>query len=413
MNIQCFGFRETEFSTESVFSLWRAIGARGSCQPCIMAAKQTRREGTLLKFSINKTELQNALAIVIKGVSTRSTLPVLSGVLIEAVGDSLVLQTTDLELSIQYTTAALVEAEGKAVVPGKLFSDIVKNLPDAAVHVEADEDNALITCDSSSFSIKALNYEDFPGFPHVDVSRRIEVPFAQFASMVKRVARSVSKDESRAILTGALVTLEEDCFKMVATDSYRLALTEVKLDNPSADEFEAVISGSFLQDIASLPKTESTVQIALAQNQILVSCGDTVFINRRIEGNFPNYKQLLSGKHATRAKIDVDRLVAAVKRTSLLGSASTPVKFDINAASQTVQLSAASQDVGSAQETLSCGVEGEDVEIAFNYAYVLDGLSVMPGDTVTLEVGSSREPGIFRIDGAENYLYLVMPVRIS
>ena len=366
-----------------------------------------------MKFSINKTELQNALAIVIKGVSTRSTLPVLSGILIEAVGDSLVLQTTDLELSIQYTTAALVEIEGKAVVPGKLFSDIVKNLPDAAVHVEADEDNALITCDSSSFSIKALNYEDFPGFPHVDVSQRIEVPFAQFASMVKRVARSVSKDESRAILTGALVTLEENSFKMVATDSYRLALTEIELGNPSADEFEAVISGSFLQDIASLPKTESMVQIALAQNQILVSCGDTVFINRRIEGNFPNYKQLLSGKHATRAKIDVDRLVAAVKRTSLLGSASTPVKFDINAASQTVQLSAASQDVGSAQETLSCGVEGEDAEIAFNYAYVLDGLSVMPGDTVTLEVGSSREPGIFRIDGSENYLYLVMPVRIS
>ena len=140
-----------------------------------------------MKLSISKSELQNALAIVIKGVSTRSTLPVLSGILLEATGDSLVLQATDLELSIQYSTAALVEEEGKAVVPGKLFSDIVKNLPDAAVHVEADEENALITCDSSSFSIKALNYEDFPGFPHVEASQRIEVPFTKFAAMVKRL----------------------------------------------------------------------------------------------------------------------------------------------------------------------------------------------------------------------------------
>ena len=139
-----------------------------------------------MKFSISKANSQNALAIVIKGVSTRSTLPVLSGILLEATGDSLVLQATDLELSIQYSTAALVEEEGKAVVPGKLFSDIVKNLPDAAVHVEADEENALITCDSSSFSIKALNYEDFPGFPHVEASQRCEVPFTKFAAMVKK-----------------------------------------------------------------------------------------------------------------------------------------------------------------------------------------------------------------------------------
>ena len=378
-----------------------------------MTRSRKEREKVSLKLSISKSELQNALAIVIKGVSTRSTLPVLSGILLEATGDSLVLQATDLELSIQYSTAALVEEEGKAVVPGKLFSDIVKNLPDAAVHVEADEENALVTCDSSSFSIKALNYEDFPGFPHVEASQRIEVPFTKFAAMVKKVARAVSKDESRAILTGALVTLEENHFKMVATDSYRLALAEVELSDSAADEFKAVISGSFLQDIASLPKTESNVQIALAENQILVSCEGTVFINRRIEGNFPNYKQLLSGKHGTRAKIDVSHLVAAVKRTSLLGSSSTPIKFDLNAASQTVQLSAASQDVGSAQETLSCSIEGDDAEIAFNFAYVLDGLSSVSSDSVYLEVGTSREPGIFKAEAPEKFLYLVMPVRIS
>lgn len=160
-----------------------------------------------MKFSINRTELANALSIVLKGVSTRSTLPVLSGILIEAAGDKIILQATDLELSIQYSVAALVEEEGRTVVPGKLFSEIVKNLPDAAVHVEATDEQAFVTCDTSSFSIRALNAEDFPGFPRVDVHQKIEIPFHQFSTMVKRVSRVVSKDESRAILTGVLITL--------------------------------------------------------------------------------------------------------------------------------------------------------------------------------------------------------------
>lgn len=366
-----------------------------------------------MKFSISKAELQNAISIVLKGVSTRSTLPVLSGILLDAHDDRLVMQATDLELSIQYSVAALVEEEGKTVVPGKLFSEIVKSLADAAVHVEAHDEQAYITCDTSSFSIKVLNYEDFPGFPSVEARQHIEVPFAQFSSMVKRVSRVVSRDESRAILTGVLITLEGGQLRMVATDSYRLAVTEAALPDATADEFQAVIAGSFLSEIASLPKTASPVSIALADNQIVVTCEDTVFINRRIEGNFPNYKQLLPDTYVTRATLEVDRLVAGVKRASLLGSSTSPVRFDLNGASQTIQISAASQDVGSAQETLACEVEGEDVEIAFNYSYVLEGLAAVSGDEVYLEAQSSVKPGIFRALPPENYLYLVMPVRIS
>lgn len=365
-----------------------------------------------MRFSINKVELQNAISVVLKGVSTRSTLPVLSGILITAERDRINLQTTDLEVSIQYSAPALVEEEGRSVVPGKLFSEIVKNLPDAAVHVRVEEEQAFITCDTSSFSIKALNPDDFPGFPAVDVQQRIDIPFSQFASMVKRVSRVVSRDESRPILTGVLVTLESGLLRMVATDSYRLAVTEATL-NSAADDFQAVISGSFLSEIASLPKTEANISLALAENQIVVTCQDTVFINRRIEGNFPNYKQLLPDTYVTRATVDVDHLVAGVKRASLMGPSSSPVRFDLNVASQTTQISAASQDIGSAQETLACEIEGEDIEIAFNYAYVLEGLAAVGSDEVYLEVQSSMKPGIFRAPAPENYLYLIMPVRLS
>lgn len=265
-----------------------------------------------MKFSINQSELQNALSVVLKGIATRSTLPILSGIYLDAHDDTLTLQATDLELSIQYSVSALIEETGKAVVPGKLFSEIVKNLPDAAVHVEAVDDSAVITCDTASFSIKTLDAEDFPGFPHVDVQQEVSIPFSQFSSMVKRVARVVSKDESRAILTGVLITLEDTTLKMVATDSYRLAITEAELPDAAAEEFQAVISGSFLQEISSLPRSEDDLKLALAENQIVVTYHDTVFINRRLEGNFPNYRQLLPDSYATRVSMDVGHLLSLI-----------------------------------------------------------------------------------------------------
>ena len=348
-----------------------------------------------------------------KGVSSRSTLPVLSGILMEAKDDALVLQTTNLELSVQYTVPALIEDPGKTVVPGKLFSDIIKSLPDAAISVDASDDQAYVSCDSSSFTIRTLNPDDFPGFPQVDAEQTIEIPFKQFASMVKRVSRVVSRDESRAILTGVLITLEDNLLRMVATDSYRLAITEANLDSPEVEPFQAVIAGTFLNDIAALPKTEAPVIIALAENQILVTCENTVFINRRIEGNFPNYKQLLPDGYATRATINTSSLVSAVKRVSLLGSSTSPVRLDLNVASQTIQIHAAAMDVGSAQEILPCEIEGEDMEIAFNFSYVLDGLASMSTENVYLELQSPLKPGIFRAEPPENYLYLVMPIRIT
>lgn len=366
-----------------------------------------------MKISINQNELQNALSVVTKGVSTRSTLPILSGILFKAYNDQLVLQATDLELSIQYSVNTLIEEEGQIVIPGKLFSDIIKSLPDAAVSLEVVEDNIIITCGASSFSLKTLNPEDFPSFPAVEAHQKIDIPFDQFSSMIKKVARVVSKDESRLILTGVLISLEEQHLKMVATDSYRLAIIESDINEPQHDTFEAVISGSFLQDIASLQKTDNPVSLALSENQIVVTYQNTVFINRRIEGTFPNYKQLLPDGYSTKVITNTDNLISAVKRISLLNAASSPIRFDINNDLQTIQLLAIAQDVGSAQETLSCEIEGENTEIAFNYAYILDGLSVVSTGNVILEVQNSMKPGIFKSEGDEKFLYLIMPVRIS
>lgn len=363
-------------------------------------------------FSINKTELQNALSIVQKGVSTRSTIPVLSGIFMESAADSITFQATDLELSIQYTAAALVEEPGRAVLPGKLILDIVKSLPDAAVHISVEDEVATITCDNSSFSIKGLNPIDFPSFPTVEAARRISLPFETFSSMAKRVCNVVSRDKSRAILTGVLISLEGGTVRMVATDSYRLAVTE-QAQTGDLEDFSAVIAGQFVSELASLPKTGDDILLGVAENQIVVSYHGTAFVNRLIEGNYPNYKQLLPSSHTTRAVISTSALQAAVKRAALLGQVGSSVRFSISSTTQSIQVSAVAQDVGSAHELVPAEVAGEDVEIAFNGSYVLEGLSSAQSDQVTLEVLSSLKPGILKDAGVENYLYLIMPVRLS
>ena len=364
-----------------------------------------------MKFSISQSEFQNALSVVQKGVSARSTLPILSGILIEAVGDDVLFQATDLELSIQYKASALVEQPGKAVLPGKLLLDIVKNFPDAAVHVQTEGTDAIIICETSSFNIKGLEPLDFPAFPTVEPYQQISVPFDVFSDMAKKVCRVVSKDESRAILTGVLISTEGNQLKMVATDSYRLALAQADIDS-QAEDFNAVIAGSFVSDLASLVKTGEDITLALADNQIIVSYRGTVFINRRLEGKYPNYKQLIPTTCETKCVIDRQSLIGAVRRASLLDHAGAQVRLSVSAQTQTMQLTAMTQDIGSIQETLKAQIEGVDLEIGFNSYYVLEGLNAMDSQEVSFEVQTSLKPGVFKGSEKENYLYLVMPVRI-
>ncbi len=365
-----------------------------------------------MKFNINKSELLNALTIVSKGASSRSTLPVLSGVYVKAQGGGLIMQTTDLERSVRYDVPALVEEEGAIVIPEKLLLDIVKQLPEAAVSFETFEGTVSVSCDQSSFVLKTLDAEDFPEFPAVDVMNRITVPFDDFCTMVKRVAKVASKDQSHAVLTGVLISTSDTGLKMVATDSYRLAVSEIDFAG-CQQGFEAIVSGTFLQEVASLPKIDETIEIGLSQNQIVFTYQNMVFINRRIEGNFPNYKQLIPSSYVTQTCFSTQDLITAVKRVSLISSLSSPVKFDINDAAGNAVINTVSQDVGSAEVVLGCDVIGESTQIAFNHQYVLDGLASIPTQQVYLETQSPLKPGIFKSVGEEKFLYLVMPVRIA
>lgn len=365
-----------------------------------------------MKFSIAKDDLTEVLNVVSKGMSSRSTLPILSGILVSTEDSSVTFQTTDLEISIKHSVVADIEEHGRTVIPGKLFGDITRSLPSAAVTIETNADQVMISCLDSAFTLSTLNPVDFPYFPQVEVGTQITLPTQQLLGAVKRVGKAVSRDESRAILTGIFFTVEEDKVRLVATDSYRLAVADMVVKGQQYEPFSAVIPGRIFEDVAKLAAAYDAVNIGFSENQVIFTFGACTFVSRKIEGTYPNYKQLLPKDHSCKITVPVSELISCVKRVSLLAQAHTPVRFAFDDAEQRIIISAKTQDVGASKAELAAQVEGEGMEIAFNHQYLLDGLASIDENAV-IELQTSLKPGILKSEGDESFIYLAMPVRLG
>ena len=368
-----------------------------------------------MKFSVSRGELVDALSVVGRGLSSRSTLPILSGILISSDSSGEVtLQATDLEVSIKETLSlAGVEKEGAAVLPGRLFGDIVKSLPEAAVTIEVDGEMASIACLHASFALRVLPHEDFPKFPHVESDKMVSLPAEKVKETIRHVSKAVSRDETRPVLTGILLTIEGPQLKMVATDSYRLAVKEGELEGAGQEAIEIVIPAKVLEEVARVSAGNEDISLGVAENQIVFSFGRTVFVTRRIDGVFPNSRQLIPKDSETKASVSREELIAAVKRVSLLAQHNTPLRITVRVEDQTVSLSATSHDVGDASEDVMANIEGSDVEIAFNHVFLLDGLAAAEGDFVDIAIVSPLKPGVITSPQDEGFLYLLMPVRLN
>ena len=366
-----------------------------------------------MKVSIARGALLDALSTVSKGLSSRTTLPILSGIHLSTGAEDLVLQATDLEVSIKTSAIAKIDDPGQTVVPGRLLTDIVRSLPEAAVTIDSTQAGiATVVCGQSRFTIKTLAAEDYPKFPEVDPEKTVTLPTEVFAHVVQQVSRSVSKDETRPILTGILVVVEAGVLRMVATDSYRLCVKETPVGDVSG-EIDLVVPGKAMEDVARLSGGAESLSIGVSDNQVVFTFGGTTFISRRIEGSFPNYRQLLPKEYTTRAVMDRVELLEAVKRVSLMAQHNAPLRVSINAADHTLSLSATTQDIGEAREDIQVTPEGETVEIAFNHGYLTDGVAISEGDTVALEVTSPLKPGVLKPADGDGFVYLLMPVRLG
>lgn len=368
-----------------------------------------------MKFTANKESLNTAVATALKGIAPTSRLPILSGILLTAEDGMLELQSTNLEISIQHKIPALVEEPGQIVVSGKVFSQIIKSLPDAAVNCELDGSTMHITCERSSFKLSTMNPKDFEDFPKYELERSVELPSELLLNMVNRVRKAASTDKNRAILTGVLLNVENNTIRLVSTDSYRLAIADTQVETSTLEGvFELIIPSNVFYDALSLAAENDKVLIGETDNQVVFIFGNTVYVSRKIEGNFPNYKQLLPTENTTSIRVNASDLVDALKRVSIMAAAASPVKFSIDAENESLTLFSKTPDQGGAEETISAKVTGESMDIALNYHYVLDGLgNPHEDDEVDLELQASLRPGIFKFYGPVNYLYLIMPVRMN
>lgn len=366
-----------------------------------------------MKFSINQKSLNDVLSTVSKAVSMRSTNPALAGIMLEANENEVSFRATDLELSIQATAPALIEEDGCVLLPSKLLCDIISALPDEAVNIEVGQDAAEITCAKSNFSIRTLNATDYPEFPKVETNEKVSLPYAQFAEMTKRVARMTARDDSRPILQGVNVNVSGNVLELVATDAYRIAVAKATLETENTSNFSAVIPGAFLMDVAALKGDIQNAVISLSENQVVVECNDVVFINRRIAGNFPDYKQLIPEAAPLKATVNAKEMAEAVRRINVLSHIGQTIKMSFDPSTTTLALSGSAADIGTCEENVEAKYsEGaEKIDITFNCSYVLEGIACFNSDEITFEIQSDAKPGIFRDQSST--IYILLPVRPS
>ncbi|MCI1646247.1 MAG: DNA polymerase III subunit beta [Olsenella sp.] len=365
-----------------------------------------------MRFTVSQSSLLKALSVVAKGMGTNSTLPLLSGIYIKAEEGTLEFQTNNLTITIRHRIPANVEEAGETVASGKMLTSIVKTLDDAAVTFDGGERTISISCEKSSFRLNTLNPADWPAFPEYSLEDATELPSELLSGMVDKVYKVTSKETTRPILQGILLTAANNTIRLVATDSYRLAVCDASAETGEG-EFRTIVPGPVFHDVLSMPNLEEHISIGTTDSQVVFTFGNTTFISSKIEGNFPDYRQLLPSSCNTSVRIDVEAFAAALKRVSVVAISNASVRFDIDADGKVMRLSASSPDQGESTELLPVEVEGQSLSIALNYHYVFDCVNaVSDKKELVLELQSNMQPGIFKTNGKVNYLYMLMPVRM-
>jgi DNA polymerase-3 subunit beta len=368
-----------------------------------------------MKLTISKDKLFTALQLVSRAVSSRSTLPSLSGVLLNAAGNTLTLRATDMELGLTLALNDMdVEQEGTILVPGRLLVDVVRSLPDGDLSVahRPEQRDLEITAGEGRFHLRTLPAEDFPRLPELE-GDTAKLPAAPLAETIERVARAASRDEVRPILTGVLVQAEGSTLTMVATDSYRLSVKHTELENGALAALEANVPARALRELARVVASEGAdeVEIAMPGNQAIFRAGGVILTSRLIEGQFPSWRQLIPEAFEHEVRLPREEVLEVSRRVSQLAQRNAPLRFQL--AEGELTIAAETPDVGDASESMPAPYSGEPMEIAFNPQFLIDGIDSVEGDDISLQLSSPLRPGLLRPVGREDFSYLVMPIRLN
>jgi len=369
-----------------------------------------------MKFRAERDTLLDALGTAARAAATRGgALPALSGVRMEVSGDILKLAGSDLDLTVQVEVTVSGLVDGVCVIPARLAADIVRAVEPSAVLVEAEGSEAVISAGRSQFTVRLLPAEEFLRLPE-PAAEAVTLDAATFSAALIQVVRAASRDDARPILTGVLLAAEAGGLRLVATDSYRLALRDLPGTSLLAEGKQVLVPARALGELTRVLGGGPTVTLRLGADQATFEAGKVRLTTRLIEGEFPNYRQLIPSAYPNRLVVGKEPMIDAVRRVKLLAREATPVRLALRA--DGVQLTAITQDVGQAREDVDAKYEGTDMTVAFNPDFLLEGIEAIPGDEVVLETLDALKPATLKpvtasTDGGTDFLYLLMPVRVS
>jgi DNA polymerase-3 subunit beta len=359
------------------------------------------------------------LGLVSRGVSPRSTIPILGGILLEAGEEVVRLSAMDMELSIQTSAPAEVEERGRVVIPARIFNDVVRSLSkeDLTLVHDSSEGVVRLSARQNEYRIRAYPAEDFPQLPKFDEAEAFKMSGEALVETVEKVSRSYSRDETRPVLTGILISFEESRVRMVTTDSYRLSIKETELVTTFDGSREAIIPARAMQEVSRIfsSSDEEQVEVMLSENQALFRIGDVLLGTRLIEGNFPEYKRLLPTTFEREVSMSREELIETLRRVSFFTQRQTPpVPVSLAFSEGAVEVTVRNGEVGEAHERLPATSEDE-FHISFNPRYLLDGVSAVDSEKVLFKLNEPLQPGLIvpETDGEEpDYLYLITPMRV-
>lgn len=366
-----------------------------------------------MKVNVLQDVLTEALTYVTKGIATNASLPILSGVCLQAHNATLELQTSDVDSSIKFQIPCEVVEEGGCVVPATMLFNMIKNCAEGTVLLQTEETQLSVTCEHLQYVLPSLPLADFPEFPTIESTQSVELPSQLFSEMINKVHSVSSTDASHPILNGVYIKIENNTLCLVATDSFRLAICETHIDTNNLQQpFELVVNSKNLHAALSLINKEGNVLLGMSQAQVSFIFGHAQYVCKKIEGHFPNYEQLLPREHNTSAKVQKTELIESLKRVSVVSQNTPSVTLAVDTSTNTLHLTNKNSGNESAKDQISVQADGDNISIGLNNRYVQDCLSNIGNEEVTIEFTKSVQPAVFKASGELSYLYLLMPMRI-
>ncbi len=368
-----------------------------------------------MKITLERERLLTQLQTVSRVASTRSAIQALSGVQLSVAESGCELRATDMDVGLRVPLDAEVIREGTVVLPARLLLEVVRSLPAESVTLElrpAEQDVELVS-GNATFHIRTLRSEDFPPFAEVENEATVELAADAFVATALKVAGSASRDETRPVLTGILVSASDRELRMVATDSYRLSVKETTLETPLASGFEVNVPARALQELGRLVThgEDDPLCVSVRQNQVLFTLGRVILSSRLIDGQFPNYRQLLPETFEHELRLAGAEFTDVVRRISLLAQKNAPLRLSF--APGEVTVSAQTPDVGEARESMPVAFQGEPLEIGFNPEFLRAGLEAIEEGEVVLKLISPLRPGLIEAGDESRFRYLIMPIRLN